>query len=1037
MRYQKKQKTVTVPVALRRRYLICDSVILILLEVCILSFCHPLLLIRDSTITGGDTASYFHVANYLKETLLPSGRLIGWDLGNFAGYPLFQFYFIMPFLLAVVLGYFVKLTVALKMVSILGLLTLPLFTYLSFRKLKYDFPVPVIAAICTLVFLFQEGFDMWGGNFLSTLAGEFCYGISLSVFVLYLGFLYQGVQENKGLIGNVFLLALCGFCHSFVFAVAVMLPLFFLLCGMGGQLPFRNNFLLRKKQNGKDVCGDPSEERVFFAKKLHYIMKLYLLSFLLMGFWIIPFFAKLSYTTPFYLIWLFSSWRELFPCSLIPFFVFSILRVVLPGRYFERSDKGKCRYFLYLCLVALLLYFNAHLHSAPDIRFLPVVYLATIFIAADFVHCMVPYLRPKILFAGMILYGTLFWVYSHESNVGYWAEWNYEGYEAKESWPTFEKITAFLKGDISDPRVAYEKSSVYDAFGSDRVFESLPFFSGRQTLEGIHFASSLSAKPIMFLQTEFSKEVLAPMYFIFSKINIDTACKHFNMYNISQVIVVSDNIKSLLREHEQFQEVFRLEEYSIFKFTGNTGNYVEIPKYLPVIYTGRNWREGFYEWFKIPETIDVPVIPAGYVSTEDLKHFPSSSNSVYNIQRFKNDNFLSLIDRVTPVKITETVTPFQIRFVTPHTGVPHIVKVSYFPNWKVSGADKVYPVSPGFMLVIPNQHEVVLTYGRVPADIIGSIATFAGVVICILTMCGTWKRKGSAVRSLFFSMYAVVFQLRPYIFIVAIVLLGVSTTYSIIYRNYPVKIQEKGIDLFNREEYERAIDTFQKLTKGEKHDSFDFALALLFEARSQVLLKRYDAGIKTFQYLVDMLPYSRYVAEAYYEIGQTYLLVNDVERAGESFQKAIDADRYSPYTPHARDSLEQLHDGHFHEAAYQEGIELFNKKNYVEALEAFRKITATDDFNVPEYVSSLLFEARCNTFTGNPDEGIEIFQKVISLYGDSMYVPECYYEIGLIYAGRGERAQAKEMFQKAINTEKDSPYVKHSMDRLSELGQGL
>ena len=47
----------------------------------------------------------------------------------------------------------------------------------------------------------------------------------------------------------------------------------------------------------------------------------------------------------------------------------------------------------------------------------------------------------------------------------------------------------------------------------------------------------------------------------------------------------------------------------------------------------------------------------------------------------------------------ESVTDNEIRFETTAPGLPHIVKMSYFPNWKVEGAKRIYLVSPSFLLV--------------------------------------------------------------------------------------------------------------------------------------------------------------------------------------------------------------------------------------------------------------------------------------------------------------------------------------------------
>lgn len=1032
--YQNKPKSMVNTINMKRKYIICDVVILILLELFILSYFHPSLLIKDTIITGGDTASYYHPLKYLKETLLPSGRLIGWDPGNFAGYPLFQFYFVIPFLLAAVLGYFIKLTVALKIVTILGILTLPLFTYFSFRKLNYSFPVPVIVAILTIVFLFQEGYTMWGGNILSTFAGEFSYGISLSVFVLYLGHLYRGINDNNGIVKNAFLLALCGFCHSFIFVIAGTLSFFFLFSGVAANLSLRKFLTFNKKDTQTKACDYHTDDRDKFIREFKYVIKLNLLAFLLLGFWIIPFITKIKYTTPFYLIWSFSSWKELICYSLLPFLILSIIRVALPKKVLRNDDEKRCTYFLYICFVAITLYCNAHLHRAPDIRFLPVFFLMTIFITADLLGCVVRYIKPKIVFGVMVLFGITFWIYCYQGgNVESWAKWNYEGYEAKATWPTFERINSFLKGNDSSPRVAYEKSHLYNSFGSDRVFESLPLFSGRNTLEGIHFASSLSSKPILFLQTELSRDILAPISYIFSRVNINALSRHLEMFNINHLIVVTEKTKESLRKNTSFKEVFQLDRYSIFEFTGNVGNYVEIPKYLPVVFAGKDWREQFYEWFKSQETLDVPLVPSSHITSKDSKVFKSTTNDVHDLKRFMSDDFLSLRNKTTPSKITETITPFEIKFVTPYKGVPHIIKVSYFPNWKVSGADRIYPVSPSFMLVIPNQKEVTLTYGRTTADILGIIFTVVGLVVAGFSLRGwaAWTKFG--VWSSEFGVLGSLYQLRPHILIALIVLLTISTTYCIIYRNYPVKTYHKGMELYSNGRYEDAIKTFQKITRDKKYDILDVVLSMLFEARSHINMKRYDEAIKKFQNIIDTYPYGRHVAEAYYEIGQVHMMRDDIESARTAFKKAVDVDEYSSYATHAKNKLAQLEKGLSSSVTYKKGVALFNEKRYAEAVEVFKRITTTDADDVPEYVLSLLYEARCYTQIGDYDKGIETFQRAIAQYKDSIYVPECYYEMGLIYLQKDEKELAKEMFRKAVDTNKSTPYVNFARDKLAEL----
>ena len=42
---------------------------------------------------------------------------------------------------------------------------------------------------------------------------------------------------------------------------------------------------------------------------------------------------------------------------------------------------------------------------------------------------------------------------------------------------------------------------------------------------------------------------------------------------------------------------------------------------------------------------------------------------------------------------------------------PMLVKTSYFPNWKATGADGPYRVTPNLMVVVPTSNHVHLHYG--------------------------------------------------------------------------------------------------------------------------------------------------------------------------------------------------------------------------------------------------------------------------------------------------------------------------------------
>ncbi len=84
--------------------------------------------------------------------------------------------------------------------------------------------------------------------------------------------------------------------------------------------------------------------------------------------------------------------------------------------------------------------------------------------------------------------------------------------------------------------------------------------------------------------------------------------------------------------------------------------------------------------------------------------------------------------QLPPVQVTDIKKGTEsISFNVDQTGVPVLVKTSYFPNWQVSGASDIYRVTPNLMVVVPTANHVTLTYGYTPVDWIGFILSLLGL----------------------------------------------------------------------------------------------------------------------------------------------------------------------------------------------------------------------------------------------------------------------------------------------------------------------
>jgi len=348
---------------------IIDFSVFLLIFTFLLNYFDPKLLFLNTVTTGGDTASHYYTLQYLREELLPKGKIIGWVPGNYGGFPLFQFYFPLPFIIACVMNIVLPLQVAFKLTTVLGIFLLPISAYFSLKWMKYAFPIPVLGALGTLPFLFMEANSMWGGNILSTLAGEFTYSLGFALSIFFLGSLYQGIGSQRYVVRNAVLIALTGFAHGYTLLFSGLASLFFLI-----------------------TTTD-------FSKKFWYLFKVHVLGFLFMGFWILPLLSNLPFTTRYNFVWVIHSLYEVFPIILIPFIIVAIagrvvdwigcfwkkkLLVGLPEKSEDSLAEGmdpRIYYFWFCALVGALFYLIAYRINVVDIRFLPFLQIFLVLIA--------------------------------------------------------------------------------------------------------------------------------------------------------------------------------------------------------------------------------------------------------------------------------------------------------------------------------------------------------------------------------------------------------------------------------------------------------------------------------------------------------------------------------------------------------------------------------------------------------------------------------------------------------------------------------
>ncbi|MGD9125508.1 MAG: 6-pyruvoyl-tetrahydropterin synthase-related protein, partial [Desulfarculaceae bacterium] len=559
--------------------LVLDLVVLAGIWLLLLAYFPPELLFSKTTTTGGDTGSHFYTAWYLKEHLLPQGRILGWVPGNLAGYPLFQLYFPLPFLAMALLGWLIPLQVAFKLVTAAGAFLLPLCAWQGLRLSGRRFPIPILGAVFTLPFLFNETQSMWGGNLPSLLAGEFCYSLGLALLVYFLGSWHRGIHQGKRVVLNGLLLALIGLCHGCTLLFGIL---------AGGL------WLLHRD----------------LPQRLVYLLKVYGLAFLLMGFWIVPLLAFSPYNTLHNMTWHIDSWRKVIPPIMMPLMamVLAHLAYLLLGKQKGAAAWGGAAFFPAVIALAMVLYLVAFHLNVIDIRFIPFAWLALCLWAAIGAGSLCRRLRARLLTPILALVLTALWLGTQVTYIPQWIKWNYQGFEHSPGWEDFAGLSRNLRGGPADPRVLHEHADVHQRLGTTRAFENLPLFAGRNTMEGLYIQSGLNSPFVFYLQSLTSQTPTTPLpEYVYSRFDLKRALPRMILYNVGEFIAVSHKTRQAALKQPGLSLSSEIGPYSIFQVDDNPGTYAVPLKYKPVLVLTRRWKELAFAWFRRGD-LEVPLV---------------------------------------------------------------------------------------------------------------------------------------------------------------------------------------------------------------------------------------------------------------------------------------------------------------------------------------------------------------------------------------------------------------------------------------------
>ena len=739
----------------------------------------PDLLLAHTTPAGGDMGAHVHGPAYLRDHLLPHGRLTGWTPDWYGGYPALTFYFPLPSLLIVALGNIIPYAIAFKLVTVLGLVSLPVAAWALGRLSGMRDPGPACLAVATLPFLFERAFTIYGGNIPSTLAGEFAFSISLSLALVFLGVVARGLDtgRHRALAGA--LLAATALCH--------IVPTLFALLGAAVLTLMRLD-----------------------RRRLRWMVTAGLAGGAVTAFWVLPFLTRLAYTTD-------MGWEKIttYRKSLLPADLHWVVALALLGGIASLVMRRRTGLFLTLMTgisgVAFVVVPQGRLWNA---RVLPFWFLSLYLLAGAGVnelgaaarwmlesarlrqgrletkdwgvddeltehardlgpngarHLLHPgpqavgaaeravgaitplaALVAALVFVSLPLQGAahrvssdlVSWVgirTADRSFIPDWVRWNYTGYERKAAYPEYRQLVTTM-GSIGKTngcgRAMWEYEPELDRMGTPMALMLLPYWTKGciASMEGLFFESSASTPYHFINQSELSASPSrAERGLPYGNLDVPAGIAHLQVLGVRYYMAISPQAQAQARSDPDLVLLTRTPPAQVTYKSGTEQRSWEIYEVrgsaevapmtnLPAVVTGlskgsKPWLKMAVDWYEDPARWDVPLAAGG----------PPQWPRVPLDQAASAPRVPTAPVTVTGIRTGDD----RISFDVDRVGSPVLVKASYFPNWQASGARGPWRVSPNLMVVVPTARHVSLHYGYTPVDVLGWLVTLAGLVALV------------------------------------------------------------------------------------------------------------------------------------------------------------------------------------------------------------------------------------------------------------------------------------------------------------------
>jgi hypothetical protein len=339
--------------------------------------------------------------------------------------------------------------------------------------------------------------------------------------------------------------------------------------------------------------------------------------------------------------------------------------------------------------------------------------------------------------------------------IPYWARYNYTGYESgssenftAKSWTEYRTFLD-TADNLAPGRMLWEGGDAIGAYGTPLALMLLPYWTHGKiaSMEGLYFEASTTTPYHFMTVATLAQTPSNPVRGLPYKniADFDLGVRYLQLMGVRYYAAFSDEAKGKANANPNLEPVATVPDLDGKPPSGWTiyqvkdAPTVQALQYQPVVATGMKsepswkcegvpkpaavgtpeaefspWECSAVPWFSDPAALDRPIADDGPAS---WKRAPAASARTVKKQA------LPKVD-VSDIRTTES----SIEFDVSRTGVPVMVKTSWYPNWTAEGADGPWRATPNFMVVVPTSKHVKLTFSTATIDWAGRVLTVVGIV---------------------------------------------------------------------------------------------------------------------------------------------------------------------------------------------------------------------------------------------------------------------------------------------------------------------